>query len=57
MKEMGVELLEPAILYCDNKVALHIADPIYQVHTKHIDRLSLDKRKISTKIGENFSHS
>ena len=38
LKYLGVLHQEPALLYCDNKAALHIAaNPIFHERTRHIE--------------------
>ncbi|KAL5741828.1 hypothetical protein ACOSP7_028560 [Xanthoceras sorbifolium] len=38
LRDLGVLLLEPALLYCDNKDALHIAaNPVFHERTRHIE--------------------
>lgn len=52
LKDMGVNLNEPATLYCDNKSALHIAaNPLYHERTKHIEiDCHLVREKLRDKI-------
>ena len=38
LRDLGVLLREPALLYCDNKAALHIAaNPVFHERTRHIE--------------------
>lgn len=38
LNDLGVDHMKPALMYCDNKAALHIAsNPIFYERTKHID--------------------
>ncbi|GJU13517.1 cysteine-rich receptor-like protein kinase 8 [Tanacetum coccineum] len=38
LKELGIKDLEPVDLYCDNQVALYIAEnPVFHARTKHIE--------------------
>jgi hypothetical protein len=48
LKELGVELLNPIKMFCDNQAAISIAkNPVHHDKTKHIE---IDKHFISEKI-------
>ena len=55
MKEIGITTTLPAKLWCDNKVALHIAlNSVFYKHTKHIE---IDCHFICDKIKENIVYT
>ncbi|KAK4263764.1 hypothetical protein QN277_029138 [Acacia crassicarpa] len=52
MKEVGLTTLLPVKLWCDNKVALHIAsNSVFHERTKHIE---IDCHFVHDKIKKNF---
>lgn len=52
LKDMGIELTLPVMMYCDNTAALHIgANPMYHERTKHIEiDCHLVRKKIRDKL-------